>query len=340
MPSWSAIKPYACQGCYNSDHYTAKCALAHIRLGSVPIIGLQSLSLMLHKKAVEQLVIIDKSLIPPSCAQPGLPNTPDNNVLDTSPVPLELPSRPLLPEVLQAIDSLFKFLSLKLHSVLHHFPGLTLELVKELCTCHLGDIHMVTTNLHSCSFAVPWIQDRLEQEWSGFQSSQLIPGTLTVSAMSQSAPPPHYFKQVQFINSIILLLPIPSPLPNVPEIVASCHGDLSAVMRCLEVSHKMSVPPYSAATLTDQFSNWLAKSWLGPSTVLGNTPQAPHAPLNKPVYSPTALPHAPVLQDSPMEDVIIMSPHAPMLSAEQRAPSAPLTNPIGVIHLAYLSSAH
>ena len=331
MPSWSAIKPYACQGCYNSDHYTAECALAHIRLGGVPIIGLQSLSLMLHKKAAECLVIVDQSLVPPGHAQS---HTPDGAILDVSPIPTESPSRPLLPEVSQAINSSFKFLSLKLHSILHHFPGLTLELVKELCARHLGDIHMVAANLHSRGFAVPWLQEKLEQEWAGFQSSQLIPGTLTVSAMSQSAPPPCYFKQVQFVNSIIALLPIPSPPPNVPEIVASCHGDLPAVMRRLEISHKMSIPPYSAATLHDQFSNWLAKSWLGPSAALGDTVQAPQPPLNEPIHAPTALPHASAPQDSPMEDVIIVSPHpsaSPVLSAEQSAPPAPPINPISIV---------
>ena len=331
MPSWGTIKPYACQGCYNSDHYTSECALAHIRLGGVPIIGLQSLSLMLHKKAAERLVIVDRTLNPPGQAQL---RTPDGHVLDASLIPAESPSRPLLPEVSQAIDSSFKFLSLKLHSILHHFPGLTLELVKELCTHHLGDIHMVAANLHSCGFAVPWLQDKLEQEWLGFQSSQLIPGTLTVSAMLQSTPPPRYFKQVQFINSIIALLPIPSPPPNVPEIVASCHGDLTAVMRCLEISHHMSVPPYSAATLHDQFSNWLAKSWLGPSAALGHTEQAPQAPLNEPICTPSALPQASAPLDSPMEDVIIVSPHTsapPVLSAEQITPPAPPANPLGTV---------
>ena len=188
LPSWSAIKPYACQGCYNSDHYTEECTLAHIRLGGVPIIGPASMSLMLHKKAAERLVIVDKSLVPPRCDAPEGARTAD--ALDASPVPLESPARPPLPEVSQAIDSSFKFLSLKLHSILHHFPDLTLELVRELCTRHQGDIHMVAANLHSRGFAVPWIQDKLEEEWVGFQSSQLIPGTLTVSAMSRSAPPP------------------------------------------------------------------------------------------------------------------------------------------------------
>ena len=331
MPSWGAIKPYACQGCYNSDHYTSECALAHIRLGSVPIIGPQSLSLMLHKKAAEHLVIVDRSLNPPGQAPLC---TPDSAILDASPIPMESPSCPLLPEVSQAIDSSFKFLSLKLHSILHHFPGLTLELVKELCTRHLGNIHMVAANLHSRSFAVPWLQDKLEQEWLGFQSSQLVPGTLTVSAMSQSAPPPHYFKQVQFINSIITLLPVPSIPPNVPEIVASCHGDLAAVMHRLEISHNMSIPPFSAATLHDQFSNWLAKSWLGPSAALGNTEQAPQPPLNEPIHAPSALPPASVPLDSPMEDIVIVSPHvsaSPVLSAEQRAPPTPPAGPLGTV---------
>ena len=337
MPSWGAIKPYACQGCYNSDHYTEECALAHIRLGGVLVIGPASMSLMLSKKAAERLVIVDKSLVPP---RRSAPDNVGALALDASPVPLESPARPPPPEITQAIDSSFKFLSLKLHSILHHFPDLTLELVRELCTRHQGDIHMVAANLHSRGFAVPWVQDRLEQEWIGFQSSQLIPGTLTVSAMSRSAPPPRYFKQVQFINSIIALLPVPSPPPNVPEIVASCHGDLSAVMRNLEISHKMSVPPYSAAALTDQFSNWLAKSWLGPSAVLGNTPQAPDTPLNGPVYHPTALPQAPVLSDSPMEDITVISPHVRphVLAAGQQTPITPLTAPIGTAE--QLSTPH
>ena len=331
MPSWSAIKPYACQGCYNSDHYTEECALAHIRLGGVPIISPASMSLMLHKKAAERLVIVDKSLVPPQRDAPGSAGAA--GALDASPIPLESPARPPLPEVSQAIDSSFKFLSLKLHSILHHFPNLTLELVRELCTQHQGDIHMVAANLHSRGFAVPWVQDKLEEEWVGFQSSQLIPGTLTVSAMSRSAPPPRYFKQVQFINSILALLPVPNPPPNVPEIVASCHGDLLAVMRNLEISHKISVPPYSTAALTDQFSNWLAKSWLGPSAVLGNTPQAPNAPLNEPIRTPSALPLASDPQDSPMEDITIVSPHIrPALApaAEQPAAPSPLTAPIGM----------
>ena len=126
MPSWSAIKPYACQGCYNSDHYTEECALAHICLGGVLVIGPTSMSLMLSKKAAERLVIIDKSLVPPRRAAPGSAGAP---ALDASPVPLESPARPPPPEVTQAIDSSFKFLSLKLHSILHHFPDLTLELV-------------------------------------------------------------------------------------------------------------------------------------------------------------------------------------------------------------------
>ena len=330
MPSWSAIKPYACQGCYNSDHYTEECTLAHIRLGSVLIISPASMSLMLHKKAAECLVIVDKSLVPPQCDAPGSADAA--NALNASPVPIESLARPPLPEVSQAIDS-FKFLSLKLHSILHHFPDLTLELVRELCTRHQGNIHMVAANLHSRGFAIPWVQDKLEEEWISFQSSQLIPGTLTISAMSRSAPPPQYLKQVQFVNSILTLLPVPNPPPNVPEIVASCHGDLSAVMRNLEISHQISVPPYSAAALTDQFSNWLAKSWLGPSAVLGNTPQAPNAPLNEPVHTPSALPSAPDPQDSPMEDVTLVSPHtrpAPALAAEQPAALSPLTTPIGM----------
>jgi len=196
LPSWSATKPYVCQCCYNSDHFSLECPLAHIRLGGVPVVSPVSLSLMLHKKPGERLVIVDKSFpLPPlptdlvACA-----------VLDNTPVPFESPARPLPPSVSLAIDASFKFLSSKLHSIMHTFDGLSMELIRELCSHHHGDVHMVLSNLASRSFDIPWPQDEIDREWSIFQRSGPGPCSSSPSMVADSASPPRYFKLVQFVR--------------------------------------------------------------------------------------------------------------------------------------------
>ena len=333
MPAWSATKPYACQSCYNSDHFTMECPLAHIRLGGTLIVSPTSLSLMLRKKAAERLVIVDKSLIPPPVS--GKSSHPAENLLNLSPIPLESPARPLHPDVSRAVDLAFKFLSLKLHSILPSLRGLTLELVRELCTLHKGDVHMVVANLHSRGFNTPWNPAILEPEWATFQISNAIPGSASVSAMSVIAPP-RYFKQVQFIQDILSLIPMPpsvssAPPLNIPEIVVSCHGDLQSIMRRLEIAHNIPVPPYTADSLTSQFSTWLAKPLLGNSAPLDTTPgPSPEFPVthgNMPVKPPAALPQAPAAPMLPEESITIVSPHDPPASLAAAQPATPASRP-------------
>ena len=335
LPSWTAIKPYACQCCYNSDHFSLECPLAHIRLGGVPIISPVSLSLMLHKKPGERLVIVDRLLPPPS--QPTGPAA--RAVLDNTPVPFESPACPLPPSVSTAIDASFKFLSSKLHSIMHTFDGLSMELIRKLCSRHHGDVHMVLSNLTSRSFDIPWQQEEIDHEWSVFRRSGSgpAPRSSSPSMMSNSASPPRYLKLVQFVCKILLPLPSVRPTPNLPEIVASCHGDLQAIMRHLEVVHRVSVPPYSAASLNAQFSNWLIPTPSGhASMALDDTV----------VYAPAALPSAPAALTPLHKEVTRVSPYAPvpphahivlppalgtasLPAAAQPAPPASATVPIG-----------
>jgi len=71
-PSWSAKRPYACQGCYSSDHFTAECPLPFMKLGGLSIISMPARSLVLNKKARERVLDLEKATwqipirVPPS----------------------------------------------------------------------------------------------------------------------------------------------------------------------------------------------------------------------------------------------------------------------------------
>jgi len=337
-PSWSAVKPYACQCCYNSDHFSLECPLAHIRLGGMPVISPVSLSLMLHKKPAERLVIVDRAFLPPS--QPSdLAARATRAVLDNTPVPFESPAHPLPPGVSLAIDASFKFLSSKLHSIMHTFDGLSMELIHKLCSRHHGDVHMVLSNLASRSFDIPWQQDEIDREWSIFRrpGSGPTPRSSSPSVLADSMSPPRYLKLVQFVREILHPLPPVHPVPNLPEIVTSCHGDLQAIMRHLEVVYRVSVPPYSAASLNAQFSNWLIPTPSGHASMALD---------DVVTYTPAALPPAPAAPTPLHEEVTQVSPYAPapprarvalppapgttsLPAAAQLAPPASVTVPMG-----------
>jgi len=71
-PTWSARRPYACQGCYSSDHFTAECPLPFMKLGGLSIISMPARSLVLSKKAGERVLDLEKAAwqlpikVPPS----------------------------------------------------------------------------------------------------------------------------------------------------------------------------------------------------------------------------------------------------------------------------------
>ena len=52
-PTWSAKRPYACQCCYSSDHFTTECPLPFMRVGGLSLVSVPTRSLVLKKKAGE-----------------------------------------------------------------------------------------------------------------------------------------------------------------------------------------------------------------------------------------------------------------------------------------------
>jgi hypothetical protein len=74
-PTWSAKKPYACQCCFNSDHYINECPLQRIKIRGQPLISQQSLLLIKNRKAAERVVSTDNTLKPraPLPTDPRMP---------------------------------------------------------------------------------------------------------------------------------------------------------------------------------------------------------------------------------------------------------------------------
>jgi hypothetical protein len=260
-PTWSARKGYACQSCHNSDHFTMECPLAHIRISGTPLVSHVSMTLAINKRPAERLVAVDRSLNPrwQSASAPD----PITAAFAATPIPDSSPPRPKSPNTTRAVDTAYRFLAAKLHSIMDRFPGLSLGLIQSLCSLHSGDIPMVIANFRSCGMDIPWDSDALDQEWSHYLSqADFVPRTLSLPSAPFVAPtPPQYCPQVKFIEQIIAPLP-PFPIPaNIPELVQLCHGSLPAILRRLEVVHRAPLPPWTEAAMSDQFSDWLINSW-------------------------------------------------------------------------------
>ena len=88
---WQARKPYACQVCYCSIHSTNECPLAFARISGATLASYVGITSLLHKKPLERMVIIDRSMLPkrtdtstlgpahPEAPAPPLDTIPEEN---------------------------------------------------------------------------------------------------------------------------------------------------------------------------------------------------------------------------------------------------------------------
>jgi len=74
-PTWSAKRPYACQSCYSSDHFTAECPLPFMKIGGLSVVGLSSRSLILKKKAGERIIDLEEATWQAPIRVPPSPST-------------------------------------------------------------------------------------------------------------------------------------------------------------------------------------------------------------------------------------------------------------------------
>ena len=170
-PSWSARRPYACQGCYSSDHFTAECPLPFMKLGGLSIISMPARSLVLSKKAGERVLDLEKATwqlpirVPPSpsvksaaaprhARLPGQPAAPPAlSVVEEEGLDLDVDMEESDDEsVLEraeppCITALSNFLCGRLLGNADPVVGLTRKLICSVCKFFGGSIHPVLFSL-------------------------------------------------------------------------------------------------------------------------------------------------------------------------------------------------
>jgi len=99
-PSWSARRPYACQGCYSSDHFTAECPLPFMKLGGLSIISMPARSLVLSKKAGERVLDLEKATWQLPIRVPPSPSVKSA----AAPRHARLPGQPAAPPALSVVE--------------------------------------------------------------------------------------------------------------------------------------------------------------------------------------------------------------------------------------------
>jgi len=209
-PSWSARRPYACQACYSSDHFTAECPLPFMKLGGLSIISAPARSLVLKKKAGERVLDLEKASwqlpirVPPS---PSVKSAP-------APRPAPLPARPGVAPALSLVDEeeedneekdmdvddsesdfleqveplrvtrLSDFLCQRLLGDTDPHVGLTRNLILSVCKFFGGSIHPVIFSLRRDGHLPPGVSDQaLGDEYNVFLDDR-------AAASSGSKPPP------------------------------------------------------------------------------------------------------------------------------------------------------
>ena len=170
-PSWSAKRPYVCQGCYSSDHFTAECPLPFMKLGGLSIISMPARSLVLKKKAGERVIDLEKATWQLPIRIPPSPSVKSAAV----PRHTRLPEQPVAPPALSVVEeegldgdvemeesddddlleqveptrvtALSNFLSGRLLGNTNPVVGLTRGLILSVCKFFGGSIHPILYSL-------------------------------------------------------------------------------------------------------------------------------------------------------------------------------------------------
>jgi len=227
-PSWSARRPYACQGCYSSDHFTAECPLPFMKLGGLSIISMPARSLVLNKKAGERVLDLEKATwqlpirVPPSpsvksaaapchtrlpgqTAAPPALSVVEEEVLDRDVDMEDSDDESVLEQIEPGrITALSNFLCGHLLGNANPVVGLTRNLIHSVCKFFGGSIHPVLFSLWRdghlpADVSDETLFDEFTRPPSGYSTSppgsKLLPGnchtTLTrVGLDPSSAKPP------------------------------------------------------------------------------------------------------------------------------------------------------
>jgi len=175
-PGWSARRPYACQCCYSTDHFMEECPLPFMKVGGVMLVSFLVRMLVLKKKATEWIISLEKSSweLPIPCTPSLSRKAPASPAAQAARGPRAGPSKKPPPPPLSAmveeqmdedgsstdddthmslaatppavdppfsvVDSLVKFLLIKLRGNVTASFGLTEPVMQALCKKHKGSL--------------------------------------------------------------------------------------------------------------------------------------------------------------------------------------------------------
>ena len=209
-PAWEARKPYACQLCYNSDHFKEKCPLSFIRIGGVNVISFSSKAMVLNKRPAERLVVLDCSLkpipAPPAPLYPDVRAPADDlarhplSVIHEStelpPPPLgptgdkgKTPIRPMSSDMEHEADLIRNFICAKLYPLLSPHSPIMPAHIRALAVSN-GCLFLETwKNLHTLKLPrITYDIAKINAEWEEYLDGSVAPPSISLDQVARNDP--------------------------------------------------------------------------------------------------------------------------------------------------------
>ena len=208
-PAWEARKPYACQLCYNSDHFKEKCPLSFMRIGGVNIVSFSSKAMVNHKRPAERLVVLDRSLkpvpAPPAPFYPDIHAPADDlarhplSVIHESaeppppPVPTgdkgKTPIRPMSNDMEREADLIRNFICAKLYPLLDPHSPTKPAHIRALAVSN-GCLFLETwKNLHKLNLPrIIYDTAQINAEWEDYLDGSIAPPSISMAHVAHDDP--------------------------------------------------------------------------------------------------------------------------------------------------------
>jgi len=216
-PTWSARRPYACQCCYSTDHFTEECPLPFMKVGGNSLVSQPARSLVIKKKAAERIISLDRSVwelpVPPA---PGTPRVPPSPSRPLPRVPLAQKTAPMSvieegssrmdaddgssiasdarlsiaapPPIdnppYQVVDTLVRFLTLQLAGNMTQGMGLTESKIQFLCKSHKGSLSAVLASLRQDG----WLPASVSDQVMSYEYGRFAEGASSLQASGWYIP--------------------------------------------------------------------------------------------------------------------------------------------------------
>ena len=242
-PAWEARKPYACQLCYNSDHFKEKCPLSYIRIGGVNVISFSSKAMVLNKRPAERLVVLDRSLkpvpAPPAPFYPDISAPADDlarhplSVINESaepplsPVPIgdkgKTPIRPMSSGMEREANLIRNFICAKLSPLLSPHSRTTPAHIRALAVSN-GCLFLETwKKLHTLNLPrIIYDTAQINAEWEDYLEGSVAPTSISLAQVARDDPESE--DAMSFAAAPVGILPPASTMREMPAADSPPYG--------------------------------------------------------------------------------------------------------------------